>query len=48
MLKKKKDNSRVITQSSSIDWFKVSTIPMFSFNMEFIVMALFKASLHNQ
>jgi hypothetical protein len=47
MLEANKNNSRVIAKSSSINWFKFYTIPS-SFNLETIVMALFRASLSNQ
>ncbi len=47
MLEANKKNSRVIAKSSSINWFKFCTIPS-SFNLEIIVMALFRASLRNQ
>ncbi len=40
MLEVNKNNSRVIVESSSINWFKVCTITTFSFNLELIVMAL--------
>ncbi len=47
MLEVNKDNSRVIAQSSSINWFKLCIIPTSSFNLEFIMMALFKASFNS-
>jgi hypothetical protein len=48
MLKINKDNSRIIAKSLSINWFKVCAIPTSSFNLEPIVMTLFRASLSNQ
>jgi hypothetical protein len=48
MLEANKDYSKVIVESSSINWFKFYTIPTFVFNWELIVMALFRASLNNQ
>jgi hypothetical protein len=48
MLGVTKENSKVIVKSSSINPLKVCIIPTFSFNLELIVMALFKASLSNQ
>jgi hypothetical protein len=48
MLEVNKDNSRIIVESSSINWSKFCIIPTSSFNLEFIMMALFQASLNNQ
>jgi hypothetical protein len=48
MLEANQDYSKIIVESSSINWFKFYTIPTFFFNLELIVMALFRASLNNQ
>ncbi len=48
MLEANTDNSRVIAESTSINWSKFYTIPTSFFNLELIVMTLFRASLSNQ
>jgi hypothetical protein len=48
MLEVNKNYSRIIVESLSTNWLKFYTIPTFFFNLELIVMALFRASLNNQ